>query len=436
MTDHLLIVDASGFAFRSYYAFPPYYRESDGQPTGAVLGFMSMLWRMIGAAEADKPTHAVAVFDTPGKNFRHDLFPEYKANRAPARSVELKDQMPFMRHVAEALGMAVTEKQGFEADDVIATIACRAMAAGVRSTIVSSDKDFGQLVVDGWIEIVDPMAKRRVLEADVEEKFGVPPHQVADVQALWGDAVDNIPGIAGCGKDIAARLIRRFGSLEELLDRVDECRFMRVKAELKRKRKYEGIDGARTGAEWTKLFLKLTTLRTDVDVDLTFDQMKAQAPVKSHVMRMLRVLEAGPRFHSIFQIEEQQTRVVPRVENEFAWWEDELAAPGQKIPDHPQSGYYRSRLVRGGPYVNARIWRKPLPDGTDAVFCEVGGKPADPFSRWPSLAPRPIAKKEFNYMTADSEHARKHRPTSPQANPKEPINRLSQPVSTNPRIKS
>lgn len=418
---HLLVVDASGFAFRSFYSFPSMYRDSDGQPTGAVLGFMAMLWRMLGAAEADKPTHAVAVFDAPGKNFRHDLFPAYKANRAPARSEELRDQMPFMRHAAEALGLVPVEKIGFEADDVIATLVTRAAAVGMRSTIVSSDKDFGQLVFDGVIEIVDPMKKVRLLAADIEKKFGVPPAHVADVQALSGDAADGIPGIPGCGPEIAARLVRRFGSLEGVLDNIDRCRFPRVKAELKKH------------GNKARLYLKLTTLRRDVDLKINIDELKASPPMREHLLKMCRVLEAPVSATSIFGLDNSNERLVEHLDDPLAWHREEMIAPGQPITDVPQCGFYKRRIVKGGPFVPARIWRTQVADGRDVLRCEIGGAARDPFEQWPALVLNPITVELYAYMMADMKHAKDYRPNDPKSRPRQRIDVTKHPASTNPR---
>lgn len=423
MDDHLLIVDASGFAFRSFYTFPPAYRDSDGQPIGAVLGFMAMLWNMLGAADFDKPTHAVAVFDTPGKNFRHDLFPEYKANRDPARSEELRDQMPFMRHAAEALGLTAVEHEGFEADDVIATLAHNAYGNSIRSTIVSSDKDFAQLVVDNMIEIVDPMKKVRIREQDVRRKFGVAPEYVAHVQALTGDAVDNIAGLPTCGADTAARLIRVFGSVQELIERQNECRFPRIKAELKKH------------SDELLRDLKLTTLRRDVPLTVAFDDLKAHAPIKSHLLRILKALEAASRFQSIFGLDLASSRAVEPVEDEFAWWRDELIASGQRLPNDPQSGFYKRRLVKGAAFVPARIWRAPDGEGGSTCFCLVDGKTRDPLAEWPRLAMQPITQAEYDFMVADADHARRYRPDDPKADPRKPIKLDEHKPVKNPRRK-
>ena len=161
---HLMLVDCSGFAYRSFHSAPAHYHPDHGQPTGAVETFLRLMWGLIGQAQADLPTHAAAVFDARGRTFRQDLFPAYKANRPRARTEELDNQFPMMRGAADLLGMRVLEMAGFEADDLIATLAKKALAKGIRVTIVSSDKDFAQCVVDGSVEIVDPMQNKRVLE--------------------------------------------------------------------------------------------------------------------------------------------------------------------------------------------------------------------------------------------------------------------------------
>lgn len=430
MTDHLLLVDASGFAYRAFYAWPAVRRNSDGEPIGAILGFMSMIWRLLGAAEEDKPTLGAAIFDKPGRTFRHKLFPEYKANRTEARSLELAKQIPIMYEVAAVLGLTPLALDGFEADDLIATLATRAMSEGVRTTIVSSDKDFGQLVVDGHIEIIDPMANRRVRSADVRTKFGVEPGKVAEVQALAGDAVDNIPGIPGCGIEKAAALIRRFGSLNEVLRNVEECRWPGVRNALKR-------HGPKA-----KDYLKLTTLKRTVPLDVALCDLTIKPTVKSHVMAILRALESEPRFQSLFAIDFQMIRIVTPVKDAFAWWREELQCPGQAVPEEPQCGFYMRRLVRGGPWVPAKIWREKEFDpetgsatGREWLRCQVGERHRDPYAEWNALCQRPIERSAFNWENADFAHARLYRPDDPKANPAQPIDLLNSPVSRNPRAK-
>lgn len=425
--NNILIVDASGFAYRAWATNSPGHRESDGEPVGAVLGFMSMVWALRGAAEADKPTHAVAVFDHPSKNFRHKLFKEYKANRPAARSTELSKQLIVMRSVADVLGLTPIEKSGYEADDLVATIATRARKAGMRSVICSSDKDMGQLVEDGWIEIVDPMAKRRILSADIVKKMGVPPSQVAEVQALAGDSVDGIPGIPGLGLERAAALIRRFGSLEEVLKNADKARWPQARVNLKRH------------AAKARLYLKLTTLKRDVPIAVDFDDILIKPVQRAHIEELGKALGAPNRVAAIFETERKTHRTVEAVEDPFAWHKEELLAPGQRLPDAPQAGYYQRRLQKGGPFVPARIWREPetdfmgKPTGKEVLRCEVGGQMRDANSEWGRLAMHPISEETYRYEKADADHAKKYRPGDPKATPHVRPDIMKMPARHNPR---
>ncbi|MEM9855624.1 MAG: 5'-3' exonuclease H3TH domain-containing protein, partial [Pseudomonadota bacterium] len=220
---HLHLIDGSAFIFRAFHALPPLTRKSDGLPVGAVQGFCDMLRRYIAAnTGADAPTHCAVVFDKGSHTFRNDLYDQYKANRDEMPE-DLRPQIPLTREATRAFNIACLEVEGFEADDIIATLACRAREAGGRVTIISSDKDLMQLV-GGGVEMLDAMKNKRIDVEGVEEKFGVGPERVVDVQALAGDSVDNVPGAPGIGIKTAALLINEFGSLEELLDRAEEIK--------------------------------------------------------------------------------------------------------------------------------------------------------------------------------------------------------------------
>ena len=219
---HLHLVDGSAFIFRAYHALPPLTRKSDGLPVGAVAGFCNMLYPYLTGQGPDAPTHVGVIFDYSGKSFRNDFFPDYKAHRPPAPE-DLVPQFPLTRDATRAFNLASVEKEGFEADDLIATYACKARDLGGRVTIVSSDKDLMQLVGDG-VEMFDPMKNRRIDRDGVIEKFGVGPERVVDVQALAGDSVDNVPGAPGIGVKTAALLINEYGDLETLLERAEEIK--------------------------------------------------------------------------------------------------------------------------------------------------------------------------------------------------------------------
>ena len=220
---HLHLIDGSAFIFRAYHALPPLTRKSDGLPVGAVAGFCNMLFKMVEDAKgSDAPTHVAVIFDYSGKSFRNEIYSDYKANRPPAPE-DLVPQFPLTRDATRAFNIPCIEIEGYEADDIIATYACQARDAGGRVTIISSDKDLMQLVGDG-VEMFDAMKNKRIGVEGVEEKFGVGPDRVVDVQALAGDSVDNVPGAPGIGIKTAALLINEFGDLDALLERAEEIK--------------------------------------------------------------------------------------------------------------------------------------------------------------------------------------------------------------------
>lgn len=461
MTDHLLLVDCSAYAYRAFYSLPALRRPSDGEPTSAVLGFAALMWRLQGMAQADQPTLGAAVFDAPGPNFRHKFFPAYKGNRDPARNLELEKQLPLMRPISEVLGLTPVELKGFEADDVIATLATMARAAGIRSTIVSSDKDFGQLVEDGWIEIYDPMQTARdptkparKLTKDVQAKWGVAPALVPHVQALCGDSVDNIPGIEGCGPETAAGLVRSFGSLDGVLRNIGDIRFPKIRAQLKGELRL-AVDKrgkaflapptrgseTKTGAEWARVFFKLATLRRDVKLKVRLEDLKILPIIKSHLEQMVKAVNPEANITALFGLDRQDCRLVDRLKDPLEWWREELAAPGQRLPEHPRCGYFKTRLVRGAAWVPARIWIEPYLDpvtgadsGRDRIFCTVDGRHRDALELFPRLSMYPIKFSEYEFMAADSAHAKAYRPDDPKADPTKPIPDITTlPAPTNPR---
>ena len=243
---HVYLVDGSGFIFRAFHGLPPMTRP-DGTPVNAVYGFTTMLMKLLSETDAD---HVAVVFDTSRQTFRSEIYPEYKAHRPPAPE-ELVPQFPLVRDATRAFDVCCIEMEGFEADDLIATYAREAVAAGAKVTIVSSDKDLMQLVGDG-VEMFDPMKNRVIGEAEVREKFGVPPAKVVDVQALCGDASDNVPGVPGIGIKTAAQLITDYGDLDTLLARAGE---------IKQPKRRESLQN---NAELALISRRLVLLRNDV----------------------------------------------------------------------------------------------------------------------------------------------------------------------------
>ncbi|MGQ2971975.1 MAG: DNA polymerase I [Brevundimonas mediterranea] len=219
----LWMIDASAYIFRAYHALPPLTRKSDGLPVGAVQGYCNMLWKLLKDMKgADGPTHLVAIFDHSDKTFRNTLYDQYKAHRPPAPE-DLVPQFPLVREATAAFGVHCVELPGYEADDLIATYACKARDAGGEAVIVSSDKDLMQLI-GGGVVMWDPMKDRRLAEPEVFEKFGVGPEKMIDLQALIGDSVDNVPGAPGIGPKTAAQLLDEYGDLDALLARAGEIK--------------------------------------------------------------------------------------------------------------------------------------------------------------------------------------------------------------------
>ena len=219
----LWLIDASAYIFRAYHALPPLTRKSDGLPVGAVQGYCNMLWKLLKDLKgADGPTHLAAIFDHSEKTFRNDLYDQYKANRS-APPEDLIPQFPLVREATRAFGVHCVELPGYEADDLIATYACKVRDAGGECVIVSSDKDLMQLIGPSVV-MWDPMKDRRLGEEAVMEKFGVTPDKMIDLQALVGDSVDNVPGAPGIGPKTAAQLLDEYGDLETLLARAGEIK--------------------------------------------------------------------------------------------------------------------------------------------------------------------------------------------------------------------
>ena len=245
----LTLIDGSGYIFRAYYGLPPMNR-SDGLPCNAVYGFCSMIWRIL---ETRQNNLIACVFDSARKTFRSDIYPDYKANRSDPPE-DLVPQFPFFREAANAFGLPVIEKMGYEADDLIATYTRIAKQQNMNIEIISGDKDLMQLVDDG-VKIIEPMKNKVIHFDEVHEKFGVSPKQVIYVQALAGDNVDNVPGVAGIGPKIAAELINHYGDLEKLLSSVDEIK--------QPKRRQSLIDNK----EKARISLKLVTLEDNAPID-------------------------------------------------------------------------------------------------------------------------------------------------------------------------
>ena len=278
--DHLYLIDGSGYLFRAYHALPPLTRKSDGLPTGAVSGYCNMLWKLLEDMKSDAPTHLAVIFDASEKTFRNEIYKEYKAHRPPAPE-DLIPQFPLVRDATRAFGVSCVEMKGFEADDLIATYARLGREAGARVTIVSSDKDLMQLVVDGKVELLDTMKNKRIASPEVLEKFGVGPDKVIQVQALAGDSSDNIPGVRGIGIKTAAELINLYGDVETLLNRAGE-----IKQNKRRETLIENAANAR-------ISLRLVTLDDKVPLKEQPAEFAVHQPDPKELIAFLKAMEFG-----------------------------------------------------------------------------------------------------------------------------------------------
>ena len=260
MSQKICLIDGSGYIFRAFYALPP-LNAPDGTPVNAVFGFTNMFMRLTTKIKCD---YCLVLFDAKRRNFRNDIFPDYKATRKETPE-ELIPQFPLIRKAVDALNLHYLEMEGFEADDLIASYANVALSQGVEVVVVSGDKDLMQLIRPG-VEFYDPMKDKFFTPEDVKEKFGVYPNKVVDVQALSGDSIDNIPGVPGIGPKTAAQLVNEYGSLENILQRASE-----IKQEKRRQLLIEHAEDARTS-------LQLVTLKDDISVPVDLTNYKCAAP--------------------------------------------------------------------------------------------------------------------------------------------------------------
>jgi DNA polymerase-1 len=276
---HLHLIDGSAFIFRAYHALPPLTRKSDGLPVGAVSGFCNMLLRYIEGRNG--VSHAAVIFDHSSTTFRNEIYPDYKANR-PDPPEDLRPQFPLTRDATRAFNLACIETEGYEADDIIATLARRAREAGGEVTIISSDKDLMQLVRDG-VRVLRPGMKQKpdeiVERQGVIDYFGVPPERVVDVQALAGDSVDNVPGAPGIGLKTAALLIQEFGDLDTLLARAGEIK--------QPKRRETLIDKA----DQVRMSRELVRLHDDMPLDVGLDDLEIRDPDPERLLGFLGEME-------------------------------------------------------------------------------------------------------------------------------------------------
>ena len=280
-SDHFYLIDGSGYIFRAYYALPPLTRKSDGLPVGAVSGFCNMLFKLLEDSKSDdnleKPTHFAVIFDSARKNFRNEIYSEYKGNRSDAPD-DLIPQFEYIRQSVKAFNLPSIELINYEADDLIATYVEKILDLGAKVTIVSSDKDLMQLYKKG-VRIYDPMKNKFINQDDVHNKFGVTPEKVIDVQSLAGDSTDNVPGVPGIGVKTAAELINQYGTLENLLKNASK---------IKQNKRRETLIDNKDDAIISK---KLVTLKKDVPVKNKIEEFILKSVDQDKLYSFLREME-------------------------------------------------------------------------------------------------------------------------------------------------
>ena len=288
-TDHFYLIDGSGYIFRAYYALPPLTRKSDGLPVGAVSGFCNMLFKLLEDSKSnensEKPTHFAVIFDSARKNFRNEIYSEYKGNRSETPE-DLIPQFDYIRKSVLAFNLPSIELINYEADDLIATYVEQILAEGAKVTIVSSDKDLMQLYKKN-VRIYDPMKNKFITKEDVKKKFGVGPESVVDVQALAGDSTDNVPGVPGIGVKIAAELINKYRNLDNLLKNVNK---------IKQNKRRETLLGNKENAIISK---ELVTLKKDVPVKNKINEFELKQVDKDKLYEFLREMEFNRLLSSV-----------------------------------------------------------------------------------------------------------------------------------------
>ena len=293
----VVLVDGTNSLYRAFFAIPQ-LRAPDGTPTNAAYGFVHMLLKVV---REEQPDYVAVVFDARGKTFRHRIYADYKATR-DAQPEDLSQQIPIVRELLEAYRIPVLSVDDFEADDVIATLVASAPARA-QIAIVSTDQDLMQLV-DERVGVLDGVKDRRIGPAEVEARFGVPPERVLDMRALVGDPSDNIPGVKGIGEKGAAQLIHEWGDLETVIEHGSEIRAKRAR------------DAITSQSEQARLSKRLATLRSDVPLELDFQDLRRREPDRAKLLELFERLGF--------------TRLLEALRGEFG---SQAPAPGDASPE-------------------------------------------------------------------------------------------------------
>ena len=267
------MIDGSSYIYRAFFAIG-HLSNSKGFPTNAIYGFTNMLLKVLRDRGVE---YAALAFDAPGPTFRHEVFAEYKANR-PTMPEDLRVQIPSIREIVSALRLPILEKEGYEADDLIATLAKKLEREGIETVIVSGDKDLMQLI-SSHVTMYDSMKEKTFQVPEVKERFGVSPDKVVEVMGLMGDTSDNIPGVPGIGPKTAGQLIEEFGSIEELLRNADKIKNARLRAILRRY------------AEQARLSRELAILDSEAPLDWGLEELKIGEPDRKKLQEIFKEME-------------------------------------------------------------------------------------------------------------------------------------------------
>ncbi|HYA15214.1 MAG TPA: 5'-3' exonuclease H3TH domain-containing protein, partial [Syntrophales bacterium] len=275
----LFLIDGNNYVYRAFYAIRE-LSNSKGFPTNAIYGFTTMLLKLM---RDWKPKYIAVAFDVKGPTFRHEAFEAYKATRR-ATPDDLLPQIPFIKDVIRGFSIPVLEQQGLEADDIIGTLARKYAAKGIKTVIVSGDKDMMQLISDD-IMMIDTMKDVTYDVEAVKERFGVGPEKVVEILGLAGDQSDNIPGIPGIGPKNAQRLIEEFGSVEGVLANFDKVRNAKTR------------ESIREFAEQARMSRELATIRTDADFEIDLESTRYAGPDNEALKKLFKEFE----FSSLLQ---------------------------------------------------------------------------------------------------------------------------------------
>mgnify|MGYP006420944345 FL=1 len=270
----LYLIDGSSYIFRAYYGIRQFLSTSKGFPTNALYGFINMLQKVM---KDEKPDYLVVTFDSKEKTFRHEIYADYKANREVPPE-DLAKQFPYFEPLVQAFNIHSVRVPGFEADDIMGTLAKKGAEEGLQVVIVSGDKDMMQLVGPD-IRMLDTMKNKWFDMEAVEEKFGVPPHRVIEVMGLMGDSSDHIPGVKGVGPKTATELIRKFGSIEDLYERIDEVDKQKLKEKLVQDK------------EMALLSRQLVTINTSMELEFKLEDLKLKSPDYTELKKLFSEFE-------------------------------------------------------------------------------------------------------------------------------------------------